>query len=347
LTSHRNAGAPRLIDWTGERCVPWTRDVAVIYEHFHRYLWAAQLARGRRVLDLGSGEGFGAAILADAAADVVGVDIDQAAIEHSQSNYARPGLAFSQGSATDLSPFEAGTFDVVVAFEVIEHLAEQEQVLAEIGRVLRHDGSLVISTPDRRAYTESSGNLNPFHVRELALEEFVSLIGTQFEHVELFGQTLVEGSQINPLEVDTGAPIEAHTINFTLARTGEDWRLARAFSPMYLVAVASNVPVQPPPPSTLADPEHSLISDMEAEVRADREDLVGQIQRLKDGLTTMESELVVARQRIAEIDNSVAINIVEALTRRFNRVVPKESRVGRMVQATLRLIGRAVLRRQQ
>jgi protein-L-isoaspartate O-methyltransferase len=327
--------------------VPWTPDVAVIYEHFHRYLWAAQLARGRRVLDLGSGEGFGAAILADLAADVVGVDIDEAAVEHSQLNYGRAGLAFKVGSATDLSPFEPGTFDLVVAFEVIEHLAEQEQVMTEIGRVLRDNGTLVISTPDRRAYAQSSGNHNPFHVRELSLEEFVSLIGTQFEHVEVFGQTMVEGSQINPLGVDTGAPIDAHTINFALARAGEDWHLAPSFSPTYLVAVASNVPVDAPPPSTLADPDHSLISDKEREVRADREDLVGQIERLHEQRRELESELVVARQRINEIDNSVTINLVEALSSRFHRVVPKDSRVGRMVQATLRLIGRVFLRRQR
>jgi SAM-dependent methyltransferase len=321
--------------------------VAVVYEHFHRYLWAAQLAGGRRVLDLGSGEGFGAAILADVAAEVVGVDIDETAVEHSQLNYGRTGLTFTVGSATDLSQFEPGTFDVVVAFEVIEHLAEHERVMTEIGRVLRDDGTLFISTPDRRAYTESSEDHNPFHVRELSLEEFVSLVRARFEHVEVFGQTMVEGSQINPLGLDTGAPTDAHTINFTLERAGEDWRLAPEFSPTYLIAVASNAPVDPPPPSTLADPEHSLISDKEREVRADREDLVGQIEQLQGQLRARESELLVARERIAEIDNSVTIRVVEAFSRRFYRVVPKESRVGRLVQAALQLIGRAVPRRPQ
>ena len=82
----RRAGAPRLIEWTGERCVPWAPDVQVVYEHFHRYMWAARVIAGRRVLDLGSGEGFGASILAGSAADVVGVDVDERTVEHSKLN---------------------------------------------------------------------------------------------------------------------------------------------------------------------------------------------------------------------------------------------------------------------
>jgi SAM-dependent methyltransferase len=325
--------------------VPWTPAVAVIYEHFHRYLWAAQLGSGRRVLDLGSGEGFGAAILADVAAEVVGVDIDKQAVEHSQLNYGRPGLSFEVGSATDLSEFGSNSFDLVVAFEVIEHLAEHEQVMSEIRRVLREDGTLVISTPDRLAYAGSSAEPNPFHVRELSMEEFVSLIGAQFEHVSLFGQALVEGSQINALGLDAGAPVEERTINFMLTRAEDGWRPAPAFSPMYLLAVASNAPREPPPLSTLADPEHTLISDTERDARADRESLVGQIQQLKEYLAEIESELVLARQRIHEIDNSVTISVVRGLSARFYRIVPEGSRAGRMVQAALRLIGRVLLRR--
>ena len=97
------AGAPRLIEWTGERIVPWAPDAQVIYEHYHRYLWAQPLVAGRRVLDLGSGEGFGAALLADTATAVMGVDIDERTVEHSRANYAAPNLEFRVASATDLT----------------------------------------------------------------------------------------------------------------------------------------------------------------------------------------------------------------------------------------------------
>ena len=91
---------------------------------------------GRRVLDLGSGEGFGAALLADTARTVTGVDIDERTVEHSRANYIAPNLEFRVGSANDLSAFADDAFDVVVAFEMIEHVADHEGVLAEAARVL-------------------------------------------------------------------------------------------------------------------------------------------------------------------------------------------------------------------
>jgi predicted RNA methylase len=65
----------RRIEWTGERCVPWTDDLQVVYEHYHRYALAARFTNGARVLDLACGEGYGAALLAAGARDVVAVDI--------------------------------------------------------------------------------------------------------------------------------------------------------------------------------------------------------------------------------------------------------------------------------
>lgn len=180
MALRRRAGAPRLIDWTGERCVPWAPDIHVVYEHFHRYLWAARFVTGRRVLDLGSGEGFGAAILSETAAKVVGIDIDRASVDHSSLNYDGPRLSFRVGSALDLSCFEPASFDVVVSFEVIEHIGDQAGVLAEIARVLAPDGLVVMSTPDRRAYTDATGQHNPYHERELSTDEFVALAASEF-----------------------------------------------------------------------------------------------------------------------------------------------------------------------
>ena len=80
-----------------------------------------------------------------------GVDVDVSTVEHSRANYQAPNLSYRVASATDLSAFRDGSFDAVVAFEMIEHVAEHEQVLAEIARVLAPGGILVMSTPERRA----------------------------------------------------------------------------------------------------------------------------------------------------------------------------------------------------
>ena len=223
---------PRLIESTGERIVPWARDAQVIYEHYHRYLWARPLVTGRRVLDLGSGEGYGAALLAQTASAVTGVDIDEPTVEHARANY--PGVDFRAGSAADLAAFADDAFEAVVAFEMIEHVAEHEQVLAEIARVLAPGGLLVMSTPERRAYSDERDFHNPFHARELTQAEFTELLGSHFTAVSLFAQRAIAGSRIDAL----GEAGWEHA-SLAIERAGDDWRETGVPEPLYLVAVAS------------------------------------------------------------------------------------------------------------
>jgi O-antigen biosynthesis protein len=252
VSPRRRAAAPRLIEWTGERCVPWAPDVQVVYEHFHRYLWAARLVGSRRVLDLGSGEGFGASILAEQAEHVLGIDVDELTVEHSRLNYAGPNLEFELGTALDLSAHEQGSFGAVVAFEIIEHVGDHERVLAEVTRVLSDDGILIMSTPDRRMYSEASGQRNPYHERELALDEFLELLGAHLPEVSAWGQRTITGSHLHALveERGDGGP----DASFFIERSGEEWRLAGDPAALYCVAVASKAPLPAiAKSSTLAD----------------------------------------------------------------------------------------------
>jgi len=250
--------------------VPWAPDVQVIYEHFHRYLWAANLVGGRRVLDLGSGEGFGAALLAESATHVVGVDVDELTVEHSRLNYAGPNLDFELGTAVDLSRFEDGSFGAVVAFEIIEHVREHERVLSEISRLLGDDGILVISTPDRRAYSDSRTEPNPFHQRELALEEFLELLRSHFPHVGSWGQRTITGSHLNPLDIEAVAGAESGPdSDFFIERAGEEWRVAGGPAALYCVALASKAPLPAVSAgSTLADCGIELVRARERDTAA-------------------------------------------------------------------------------
>jgi GT2 family glycosyltransferase/SAM-dependent methyltransferase/glycosyltransferase involved in cell wall biosynthesis len=283
VSATRRAAAPRLIDWTGERCVPWAKDPQVVYEHFHRYLWAARVVSGRRVLDLGSGEGFGAAILAESAAHVIGVDIDERTVEHSKLNYAAANLEFLVGTALDLSAYDAGSFEAVVAFEIIEHVLDQERVFVEIARVLADDGLLAISTPDRRTYSEVSGRINPFHERELGQEEFLTLIGEQFANVAVWGQRTITGSHLNALADPPGRNVPTDRPDWYLERSGEEWRIARDPAGLYLVALASRVPLPPvAASSTLADCGLELVRVKERDAalaRGERDAAVHEVDR--------------------------------------------------------------------
>jgi len=184
--------------FTGERFVP-TEQGKIRLEHYHRYATVQQIVAGKDVLDVACGEGYGSSFMAEFARSVVGVDIAEEAVQHASSSYKKSNLTFRQGSAIKLE-FADASFDIVVSFETIEHLSEQAQMLAEIRRVLRPDGVLVISSPNRPIYSEESGEHNEFHVKELDFDEFDELLRARFQAINYFGQRMLIGSVIQPLE---------------------------------------------------------------------------------------------------------------------------------------------------
>jgi SAM-dependent methyltransferase len=188
-------------EFTGERVIPGEVDIDLLNEHLARYTFAARLARGKRVLDAGCGAGYGSAELAQTAASVTAVDIAADAIEFARAEYALPNLAFEQASCTAL-PYPDGSFDLIVAFEVIEHLDDWRAFLAEARRVLAGNGQFVVSTPNKLYYTESRGpeGANPFHVHEFTFAEFRDELRAVFPYVTLFLENHVEGVTFQPHE---------------------------------------------------------------------------------------------------------------------------------------------------
>ncbi|HWD85426.1 MAG TPA: glycosyltransferase [Solirubrobacteraceae bacterium] len=367
MSVYRRPGAPRLIEWTGERCVPWAPDVQVVYEHLHRYAWAAQWVEGLRVLDLASGEGFGAAILADAAASVIGVDIDPAAVEHSRLNYDSPRLAFEVGDALDLARLADGEFGAVIAFEVIEHLEDHARLLAEIRRVLRPGGLLIMSTPDRGAYAATRGTENPYHVHELDAVEFRQLLAGQFANVRILGQRTVAGSALHQMDA-AGASPAARTM--FVEREGDEWRRVELDSPVYLVAMASDEPLPATPvDSVLADVGLGIIEAERERIftqyaRGDRDvdeqdggdaglvrelarrdlDLIEarrHIQHLQESLVSLQQDYGRSIQLMRRVEESVTWNAFQRLRRRaFGLMGGEDSRRVRALQWTLRALGR-------
>jgi len=210
-----------LAEFTGERVIPGEVDIDLLNEHLARYTFAARLSRGKRVLDAGCGAGYGSAELARGAERVVGMDLADDAVEFARAHYQAPNLSFERGSCTAL-PHAYASFDLVVAFEVIEHLAHWREFLAEARRVLAPCGQFIVSTPNRLYYTESRGadGANPFHVHEFSFDEFREELAAVFPSVALFLENHVEGVTFQPHQaghtvearVDTGepAPDESH-----------------------------------------------------------------------------------------------------------------------------------------
>ena len=185
------------MQFTGERFIP-TEQGRIRLEHYHRYAAVLDLVADKITLDIASGEGYGSSLMASVAKTVVGVDISDEAVAHAAQKYVNKNLRFQQGSAIDL-PFADASFDVVVSFETIEHLAEQEQMVAELRRVLKPDGILIISSPNRPVYSEESGEENHFHVKELDFKEFDDLLKEKFPAIFYLGQRLMMNSVLQPL----------------------------------------------------------------------------------------------------------------------------------------------------
>ncbi|MGK2242437.1 MAG: SAM-dependent methyltransferase, partial [Rhodococcus sp. (in: high G+C Gram-positive bacteria)] len=166
VSNHEDAPLPL----TGERTVPGIPEENYWFRR-HEVVYRALLERctDRRVLEAGSGEGYGANMIADVATKVTGLDYDISAVEHVRARY--PRVEMLHGNLAEL-PLADNSVDVVVNFQVIEHLWDQGQFLRECFRVLAPGGELLISTPNRITFSPGRDTpLNPFHTRELNASE--------------------------------------------------------------------------------------------------------------------------------------------------------------------------------
>ena len=158
--------------------------------HLARYVFAVEYARAKRVLDAGSGSGYGSYLLAahDAAA-VLGLDLDPHAVQSATLRFAHPALRYVVGDCETLDQAE-GPFDLICQFETIEHLAHPEQFLRAAARRLAPDGLAIISTPDRDACPPfvDGRPRNPFHLHEWRRDEFSQLLAPHFADVEIRAQ---------------------------------------------------------------------------------------------------------------------------------------------------------------
>jgi SAM-dependent methyltransferase len=217
-SSHPNplpTASEDVLPLTGERTVPglaeenyWFRRHEVVYQRFtDRYA-------GRDVLEAGSGEGYGADLIANVARRVIGLDYDESAVAHVRARY--PRVDMRQGNLAEL-PLPDSAVDVVVNFQVIEHLWDQAQFIGECARVLRPSGVLLISTPNRITFSPGRDTpLNPFHTRELNAAELSELLtGAGLVVEAMLG--VFHGARLSSLDARHGGSIIDAQITRALA----------------------------------------------------------------------------------------------------------------------------------
>ena len=277
------------LEFTGERFTPECQR-EIWYEHFHRYAFARPLARGRRVLDAACGEGYGSALIAPVAASVLGLDLSSEAVEHARRRYAGSGARFEQADVTALGHLPEAGFDLILSFETLEHLHAQQTMLEGFRRLLAPGGLLLVSTPDKRNYSDLPGFHNEHHVRELYREEFEALLGGIFPHVRLYAHKLLFQSALWALD-DTGAAPQG----LVLERNGALVE-GMDYPPTYYVAACSlePLPAELPALSLFGDREESVYAHYYHEIRKNMA-AGARIQELEQQLEAARTEL--ARQR--------------------------------------------------
>lgn len=314
--------------WTGERLVT---DLTgpIESEHLHRYFLARELCRGKSVLDVASGEGYGSALLAQTAADVVGVELDPAAVQHAAQAYGMPTLTYRQGNATQL-PLAAQSVDVVVSFETLEHLEQQELFWAEIRRVLRPGGLVVISTPDVDVYSAENSSPNPYHANELTANDFYAEISRVFAHVNVYRQRVVAGSALFPDSSGAGEPVVFEQRDTDIFEVHH--RLPRA---PYLVAVASDAELPPMRASfyVAQNVMPALMSEVESELQRLRQ----LEQSVRDNAAQEEGTAAEAARLRHELQESVAARVaLENENARLTKTINSQAQAVSLADAAWR-----------
>jgi len=171
---------------TGERTLPdvpaenyWFRRHLAVYE------WVAERCKGRDVVDMACGEGYGVDVLASRARLVTGVDANPEAHEHARLKYTRPGVRFVR----DLVENHSEPCDAVVFLQTIEHVAAPAALLRHFRDMLRPGGVAYVSTPNLLTLAPPGAGKsdNPWHLKEYRAEEFRALCASVFSDVELLG----------------------------------------------------------------------------------------------------------------------------------------------------------------
>lgn len=294
-----------VLPFTGERYTPEIKG-NIYLEHMHRYTAVKDMVAGKTVLDIASGEGFGSFFMAQHASHVTGVDVAEDAISHAKLRYARDNLEFKVGSCSDI-PLGDASVDVVVSFETIEHHDEHEQMMREIRRVLKPGGVLIISSPDKREYSDIPRTKNPHHVKELYRDELTALLDANFKHHVMYGQRVVFGSALFGEDLkSTVYTQDAETLEITDG-------LQRA---LYLVAVASDSPLDTLPHSSFFEQElmdsevvnnhiRALRGEHEMAIRAVREEKDAVISEIQRALEHKQGELEQTQSEVEELSGTI------------------------------------------
>lgn len=300
--------------FTGERIVPNTKEVEptfqkkMLQEHYTRYLFASQFIKNKQVLDLGCGAGYGSDLMLKHGnpKNIKSIDISSEAIEFAKKHYETKELNYYISDATKTA-FESNSFDVIVCYELIEHLKEPENLIKEISRIIKKDGLLIISTPRKK-----NSNRSNFHVHEFKFEEFKLLLKKYFKESDFLVENNIFASIINKTGNIKGKIDDSINFDIPGVDNGD-----------YFIAVCSNttLPKLPTNIATFNNDEYILNMEKDIDILRNAENFhLSKINELSESIIKSEkqnkylqTEISQHQQVINQITNTKGWKIIKKL----------------------------------
>ena len=322
---------------TGERFLPGApNSTETAYDHLTRYRFAERYVRGKTAIDLGCGAGYGTYSLAKVAQNILGVDLSMEAIVHAAERYQAPNLRYEVGNVVGL-PYEAGSFQVAVSFEVIEHLQRPEELVLEAKRLLKDDGVFVVSTPNKQTYSNNQNRVNLYHLKEMYPPEFQELLELNFQHVQLHWQGALAGSVItpDPREIPKDGQGTLESAQFSL----DDPAFGDRFpTTLYMVAVCTNGEAPEPlhKPFLIIDRDRQIYSEYD-----DQQHSLRYLQMHHNHILLRQKQQ--ANKRVQEAHKRVqeahmmlqeAHRMIQEDRRRFRQPIGRLQEVNKLLQET-------------
>jgi ubiquinone/menaquinone biosynthesis C-methylase UbiE len=188
---------------TGERLVPENIRSKEEYIQYLRHLFVyeyvrPQLRTDSRVIEIGFGEGYGASYLSESCSHITAIDVEKDSVEHARNKYNSQKCSYQLYDGKKI-PFPDNHFNLAISFQVIEHVPDDANFVAEINRVLKSGGQFFITTPNK-TYRLKPGQKpwNRYHIREYYPQELESVLKKNFDRVEMRG---VSGTdELNQIE---------------------------------------------------------------------------------------------------------------------------------------------------
>lgn len=299
------------------------------------YRFARRYVEGKSVADICWGEiGYGTRLLAETAESVTGLAGSPEGLERAREIYSAPNASYSTANLPEL-PYPEEHFDVVIAFELVQNLEWPADLVAEAKRVLKKDGVLLISTPDKQVHFNERNRRDPDHKRELYVPELREILERHFAQIGLYRQGAVAGSIIFK---DTGRLSDASVESTRFALAAPSFGDEHPETDLVMAVCSDSEVRESTRPYVLLDQDRRLLDECEdhrEDIELLRDEIRNmqetEVQAFQDTIKHYTSEIAHLRKRLTMIENSkfwLLFRIYHRLRTALDPILRKAKRFG-------------------